>query len=97
MKTLLKILIAVALPLLAYYTGVGLPVGARGWPMYANNISWFALGIYFVIYLPLRGIGNRPWVFRVLMAVLGIAVVASTWQATLDARSKFLEAQAQVR
>lgn len=97
MKVLLKVLIAVALPLLAYYTGVNLPAEASGSQKFLNNFSWVSTAIYYLYYLPVRGIGNRPWVFKVLMAVLGIAIVASTWQATQDARARALEGQAQVR
>lgn len=97
MKTLLKIAIAIALPLLAYYTGVKLPVSPSSWQKLMNNFAWVTMAVYYLFYLPVRGIGNRPWVFKVLMVLLGIAIVASTWQAANDARTQGVAPQAQAR
>lgn len=93
MKFALKLGLALALPYLAYRTGVSLPVLDKTWRTHWNNFLWMALFIYYVVYLPLWGlkISPRNWVFKFLAVFVGIAVVVTTFTYTRDERTRSLQ------
>ena len=79
LKLGLKGVLAVVLPVLVYWSTMTLPLADRSWRGTLNNFLWIALGIYFIIYLPWRGLRLKSWVMQILVALLAVSVVVTAF------------------
>lgn len=80
LKLLLKVLVTALLPTLLYFSTRGLLLGQQSALVSLNNFLWIANAVYFVYYLPVRGLGLSNWVNKVLVALFAIAVLATAFQ-----------------
>ncbi|MDF2626411.1 MAG: hypothetical protein K0R39_242 [Symbiobacteriaceae bacterium] len=95
MSALIKVLLAVLLPVSLYFSTVNLPpLGEASWlHINVNNWLWLFNAVYFVIYLPVKGLGLKNWVAKVLVALLAVSLLTTGFQAAFKARME----QAQVQ
>ncbi|HYG59865.1 MAG TPA: hypothetical protein VD902_17510 [Symbiobacteriaceae bacterium] len=90
-RTAAKIFLAILLPLLTYWSTVNLPLDGASWWTPVNNFLWIASAVFFVLYLPLRGLGTRNWVFRVIVALVAVAMITTGFQAAVKYRAQQTE------
>jgi flagellar biosynthesis component FlhA len=81
MQTLIKFLIAVALPALTYWSTRAMPFGQVNAITTLNNFCWMASALYFVGYLPLKGLRLKHWIPKIVAALLAISLFLTGWQA----------------
>lgn len=86
-RAIAKVLLAISLPLLTYWSTMNLPLDGTSWWVPLNNFLWIASAMYFVVYLPLRGLGVRHWVMKVMIALLAVSIMATAWQAAVKFRA----------
>lgn len=86
-RTIAKVVLALLLPLLTYWSTVNLPLDGTSWWVPLNNFLWIATAMFFVVYLPLRGLGLRQWVMKVMAALLAVSILATAWQAAVKFRA----------
>lgn len=87
-----KIALAIALPGLAYWSSLKIPIMATGVTAALNNFLWIGSFAYFALYLPIRGMGisRRNWPFKVIAAIAGFALVLSLFNLAMNARSEMI-------
>ncbi|HWI64113.1 MAG TPA: hypothetical protein VNT75_19925 [Symbiobacteriaceae bacterium] len=88
MSGLTKIVLAVVLPVALYFSTITLPLNDSSWLGFWNSALWIANGLYFVIYLPVKGLNRRNWVAMVLLALLAVAVFTTAFQAARNDRTE---------
>lgn len=95
MKVPAKIVLAIALPGLAYWSSLKIPILATGMAAALNNFLWISSFAYFALYLPVRGLGisKRNWPFKVIAAIAGFALVLSLFNLAMNERSKMIRGE----
>ncbi|HYF91411.1 MAG TPA: hypothetical protein VD969_04115 [Symbiobacteriaceae bacterium] len=86
MSVTIRLILAVALPVLLYFSTVNLPLGDSSWLGFLNNFLWIATAIYFVLYLPIRGLGLKHWMARILVALLAVSILTTAFQGAVKVR-----------
>jgi|GEM_PF-6902626 len=86
MSVLIKLALTVALPVLLYFSTINLPLSDNSWLGFLNNALWIANALYFIIYLPVKGMGLKHWVVKVLVALLAISIVTTAFQGAVKLR-----------
>lgn len=93
MAALIKLALAVLLPVSLYVSTINLPLRDASWLGFINNALWIATALYFVLYLPIKGLGLRNWVAKVLVALLTISLLTTSFQAAVKTRQAQYELQ----
>jgi len=93
-RAVAKFVLALLLPLLTYWSTTNLPLDGTSWWVPLNNFLWIATAMYFVLYLPLRGLGIQHWVMKVMAALLAVSIMATAWQAAVKFRAAQYEDKA---
>jgi hypothetical protein len=92
-RTNAKIVIAILLPVLTYFSTMNLPINDRSILSAVNNFLWIASGVYFVLYLPIKGLGLRHWVFKVLLVLLVFSMFLTAFNGAMAHRSNIIRTQ----
>lgn len=93
MSVKVRVALALALPVLVYVSTVTLPLDDNSWLGFFNNALWIASALYFVIYLPVKGLDGRNWVVRILLALLAVSILTTSFQGAVKDRKARYEAQ----
>jgi hypothetical protein len=80
MEALLKLLLALSLPALTYWSTIHMPFGEVNAITTLNNFGWMASALYFIGYLPLKGLGFKHWIPRIFAALLAVSLFVTGWQ-----------------
>lgn len=93
MAALVKLALAVLLPISLYVSTVNLPLRDASWLGFINNTLWIATALYFVVYLPIKGLGMKNWVAKVLVALLAVSLLTTSFQTAVKHRQAQYELQ----
>lgn len=93
LPVLIKWALGVALPVLLYVSTINLPLGDNSWLGFFNNFLWIGTAIYFVGYLPMKGLGLRSWVAKILVALLAVSIMTTAFQGAVKVRREQYNAQ----
>ncbi|HYF76193.1 MAG TPA: hypothetical protein VD973_03585 [Symbiobacteriaceae bacterium] len=93
MAGLVKLALAVLLPVSLYFSTVNLPLRDASWLTFINNALWVATALYFVVYVPVKGLGLKNWVAKVLVALLAVSLLTTSFQAAVKDRAARYELQ----
>ena len=88
MSGLTRIVLAIILPVALYFSTTTLPLNDNSWLGFWNSALWIANALYFVIYLPVKGLNRRNWVVMVLCALLAVAVLTTAFQSARNDRTE---------
>ncbi|HLN63420.1 MAG TPA: hypothetical protein VK464_17935 [Symbiobacteriaceae bacterium] len=86
----IKIGLAILLPVLTYWSTMTLPINDRSLLTTLNNFLWISCGVYFVLYLPIKGLGLRQWVVKVLLVLLVFSMFVTTFNGAIAHRSALI-------
>lgn len=86
LKVLLKLAFTTLLPTLLYFSTRGLLLNQQSALVSLNNFLWITNAVYFVYYLPVRGLRLSNWVNKVLVALLAIAILTTAFQGAVKLR-----------
>lgn len=86
MSVRVRLALAIALPVLLYVSTITLPLNDNSWLGFWNSALWIASALFFVIYLPVKGIDRRNWVVRILLALLAVSILTTAFQAAVKDR-----------
>lgn len=79
-------LLALVLPIALYFSTRTLPLDDNSWLGFWNSALWIANALYFIIYLPVKGLTQKNWVLMVLCALVAVAVFTTAFQAARNDR-----------